>query len=831
MEEEKKKSRFHVPGKWRRRFVRIVAVIIGLYILLLVSLSIYVSSSKERLLGFLNAKMKETILGELKINNADITIWRTFPDIGITLENVTISDSFYHRPFIKAEEITARAGFIGLLGNRLKIGSVTVKNAVLHSFTDANGYSNNYVLMPHKKDTANAGKSKKPIVLKNFNLENVTVVLEDVIRKKRYAGRIDDADVDMRFTGSKYHITFDEDLMLRGLGFNLPQGYWLENQRIQAKWKLIYDTSGVLTINESKVKIQGQPFLIKGEFDFKRKSQFHIDASTKGIEYASALTILKPKTRNRLDKINLTEPVDVNVSLTGPLAKKGDPAVKVDFVTTENNITTPVVNLTNCSFKGNYSNQVDSRIAPNDSNSKIIVTGFTSNWGQIKMSTPTIAITNLSKPTIQFEFNTACTMAQLDETLLSETFDFTEGSAKLYLAYNGPLIPDPSLLNLLNAKIEIENGTMVYVPRNITFSSCNGAIAIAGNTLAMNNFRCNVNASRFTVNINGSDLNRYSKKEAGKASINCSVYSPSVDLNDFKTLFANKGAAKIKKKGGVGSVITSVDDALENGDMHVILKADKVALHNFKATNVNASMLFEDNDWGIQKASLQHADGSFDLSAKVHQVNNNYHQAVVNADLSQINVKKLFYAFDNFGQTSITSGNLQGIMNAKANLAVGVNNAGKLLTNSLNGKLYFSLKNAALTNFKPLLNIQQYVFKNRDLNNVQFAELKDTFDIKNGDVYIRRMPVQSSAITMYIEGVYSTANRTDILIQVPLSSLTNKPGDKDFKKIDRDKLNDPGRSINLRAKDGDDGQIKISLDLFNKYKREKRRKQREKDKE
>jgi len=342
MEEEKKKSRFHVPGKWRRRFVRVVAVILGLYVLLLVSLSIYVSSSKERLLGFLNAKMKETILGELKINNADITIWRTFPDIGITLKNVTVSDSFYHRPFIKAEQITARAGFMGLLGNKLKIGSVTVKNAVLHSFTDINGYSNNYVLMPHKKDTASTARNKKLIVLRNFNLENVTIVLEDVIRKKRYAGRINDADIDMRLTGSKYHITFDEDLMLRGLGFNLPQGYWLENQRIQAKWKLVYDTSGVLTINKSKVKIQGQPFLIKGKFDFKRKSQFHIEASTEGIKYASALTILKPKTRAKLGSINLTEPVDVNVSLTGPLSKKGDPAVKVNFVTPENNIKHPL---------------------------------------------------------------------------------------------------------------------------------------------------------------------------------------------------------------------------------------------------------------------------------------------------------------------------------------------------------------------------------------------------------------------------------------------------------------------------------------------------------
>src|SRR6478736_627189 len=100
--EEKKKFRLPVSGKFRRRFVRVVAVIVGLYVLLLVSISVYVSSSREKLLGFVNEKMKETILGELKIDKADISVWQTFPDIGITLNNVVLSDSFYHRPFLKA---------------------------------------------------------------------------------------------------------------------------------------------------------------------------------------------------------------------------------------------------------------------------------------------------------------------------------------------------------------------------------------------------------------------------------------------------------------------------------------------------------------------------------------------------------------------------------------------------------------------------------------------------------------------------------------------------------------------------------------------------------
>ena len=117
------KKKFHLPvsGKIRRRFVRVVAVIIGLYVLLLISISIYVSSSKEKLLAFVKEKMSETILGELKIDKADISVWQTFPDIGITLSNVVLSDSFYRRPFLKAGAISAKIRFIDLIGKKIKI--------------------------------------------------------------------------------------------------------------------------------------------------------------------------------------------------------------------------------------------------------------------------------------------------------------------------------------------------------------------------------------------------------------------------------------------------------------------------------------------------------------------------------------------------------------------------------------------------------------------------------------------------------------------------------------------------------------------------------------
>lgn len=636
---------------------------------------------------------------------------------------------------------------------------------------------------------------------------------------------MDDADIDASLSGTKYRITIDGDIFLRGLGFNFPQGYWMENQQLSGKWKLEFDTSSkVLSINESKIKIQAQPFIIKGKFDFKQ-AQFNINATTKEISYAAGLSVLKPKTRAKLSAMNVSEPVDVTASVSGSLSSKGDPSVNVDFKTEDNNITTPVVNLSNCNFSGSYVNQLNTSIEPGDPNSAVIIKSFTSKWADIQLNAPKIVVTNLTTPAIKFIFYTQCTLPQLDEALGSNTLDFIEGNAKLYLAYNGPLIPDPLLLNLLNAEIQIENGKIVYLPRDVTFSDCNGKLFIIGNNLTMHNFKCDVNTNHFTINLDGKNLNRISGKESGHATLDCDVYSPSVNIGDFRSIFT-KAAASSKKRKSFITTFNVVDDALENGTVNVGLKAQQLALDKFRASNAMANLSFNGDTWEIQKAYLQHADGSLDLKAKVHQVSDVLNQANIQVNLQHMNVRKLFYAFNNFGQTSITYNNINGIMTAKANIDADINRSGKLVTSTINGKMDFSLKDASLINFKPILGIQKFVLKNRDLNNIQFTELSDTFDIKNGDIYIHRMPVISSALTMYIEGVYSFADRTDILIQIPFSSLKSNPDD--FRSIDKNAK--PGSSVNLRARTGSDGQVKIELDIFNKYKKEKRHREKKKAK-
>ena len=84
-------------------------------------------------------------------------------------------------------------------------------------------------------------------------------------------------------------------------------------------------------------------------------------------------------------------------------------------------MTTPVINFNNCNFTGNFINQVNTPLPLTDDNSRVKINSFEVIGADIQLKAQNIAVTNLLKPVIQFEFFSQCTLPQLDEQLSSST--------------------------------------------------------------------------------------------------------------------------------------------------------------------------------------------------------------------------------------------------------------------------------------------------------------------------------------------------------------------------------------------------------------------------
>jgi hypothetical protein len=79
------------------------------------------------------------------------------------------------------------------------------------------------------------------------------------------------------------------------------------------------------------------------------------------------------------------------------------------------------------------------------------------------------------------------------------------------------------------------------------------------------------------------------------------------------------------------------------------------------------------------------------------------------------------------------------------------------------------------------------------------------------------MEIESTVLTLFVEGIYDLKGKSDISIQVPLSNL--KKREDDYKLENKGADAKGGASIFLRGQPGDDGNIKFKLDVFKRLRK------------
>ncbi|MEO6734671.1 MAG: AsmA-like C-terminal region-containing protein, partial [Ferruginibacter sp.] len=269
----------------------------------------------------------------------------------------------------------------------------------------------------------------------------------------------------------------------------------------------------------------------------------------------------------------------------------------------------------------------------------------------------------------------------------------------------------------------------------------------------------------------------------------------------------------------LASAASKIDAVLEKASFHVNLDAASLLYRKFEASKVNADVLLLEDKYIIKNVSMNHAGGSMNLNGSLVRQKANYLQAALNASMNNVDVGKVLKAFDNFGQDAILSQNLDGKLTSKVSAGLGLDEEGKVFPASVTSTIDFSLKDGALINYEPVKKLQSFLFKNRDFENIRFAELNNRLEVSNREIKINRMEIQSTVLSFFVEGLYSMKGNTDISIQVPINNLKKRDADYNPENIGTNKK--AGRSIFIRGRPGSDGNVSFKLDLFNKYKKEK----------
>ncbi|HEX8332979.1 MAG TPA: AsmA-like C-terminal region-containing protein, partial [Segetibacter sp.] len=396
------------------------------------------------------------------------------------------------------------------------------------------------------------------------------------------------------------------------------------------------------------------------------------------------------------------------------------------------------------------------------------------------------------------------------------------GMGTMNISYKGPIAKNNNTNSFLNGVITFNKGLLLYAPRDVELTNVNGRIVFKSSDVFVENIQAEVLNTKIVMEGEAKNLLTLISTEPNKAIINWSVYTTSINSASFAYLLRPRKktiTVVTDNNNALERSARQIDEVLERGSVNVSLKADRLIYKKFDANNAVAYISLLHDSYIIHKVSMEHAGGQMDINGSLQSQKENYHQAKVSVNMNNVDVSKTLAAFDNFGQDGITSESLKGKLTSQINATIGLDNDGNAHPGTLEGVVDFSLKEGALINYEPIKKLQNFLFKNRDFENIKFAELKNRLEVKGDEVKVNRMEIQSSILSMFIEGTYSMKGTTDLSIQVPLSNLKGRDSTFVPENIGTDKTG--GRSVFVRGRPGKDGNVEFKLDLFNRFRKDK----------
>jgi hypothetical protein len=529
---------------------------------------------------------------------------------------------------------------------------------------------------------------------------------------------------------------------------------------------------------------------------------------------------MPPKLAHAISIVDIDKPLNASAFITGPL-KGGDPKVYVTWQANTVNLKTIFTDFEQANFSGFYSNEVVAGLPRKDPNSEIEINDFTANWHGLPVRSKNIKILDLNQPLLSCDLSSNFPLTQLNELMGSKTLYLNQGEGNVQLNYVGPLVKNDHTNSFLNGTVSFKDALIEYIPRRVEMKKVNGRLVFKNSDVLIENLQCEVLNNSITMDGQAKSLLTLINTQPDNANINWNIHMPIMNLGSFLYMFKSKepGKRSLAKRSTLQTIADKIDDLIERGRFQVKLNAGKLIYKNFEGTNALADITLLNDRYIINNVSMDHAGGHF--AAKGNLLNRtNYYQANVKVHMENVDVSRVFAGFNNFGQDGLTAQCLEGKLSTDIEASMKIDNDGHVIPSTIVSQVDFSLKDGALNNYEPIKKLQRLIFKNRNFDNIRFAELKNRLEISNQEVKINRMEIQSSVMSIFIEGVYNKKGTTDLSIQVPLSNLKKRDDDYNPENIGVDKKG--GKSIFIRGKPGEDGNIKFKLDLFKKYNKEKK---------
>lgn len=413
--------------------------------------------------------------GDVSFEQAEISLWRDFPQAAVVIRKVKLVDSMYQQhqtPILLADELIGTLSLKNWRKKQFAIKSLTFKKGAFYLHKDQTGYSNLKGIFQAKDTTSKV----PPLVKVNMkhlivNLKEFDFHITDEIKSTSIHGTAKTLTAQLFFQDAAIKANIAMDMAMKEMVFKKEKGAFIANSRVKGRFDA--------TLQDKKITIE--PFDLKvNEHDFKFSGDIFADKSApdqlilenQKTDFVNILPLLPIKTRKKIKPYRVLKPFYTKTTIT--LHPNVPAFVTIDFDMPHNKVLVRDLIFRQASIKGKFINRIydDKRaFSEGRKNIRLELYQLQAKYKGFQLKTKDALIT--STPTTKGQIKAIASISgkakSISQWFENERFFFDKGNFNLRAGIDGSLNDMDQIIIDSYADLEIEDLSVVYQPADAVF--------------------------------------------------------------------------------------------------------------------------------------------------------------------------------------------------------------------------------------------------------------------------------------------------------------------------------------------------------------------------
>ena len=769
-----------------KKSLKITSIVVGVIFLFVAILIALAWIFEDTIAKYAVDQINKQINTQIEYKDLRFSLIKRFPHASLQFTDVKakeVTPFAKKNDLLRAKNIFIQFSIWDLITGDYVVKKVEVENARVRMRVFANGTDNFQIIKESKDTTTSEFKFK----LNSIKFKNVDFGYADYQSNQHYRVLFKNCRAKGNFSQDNYSLKLDGPLYLYDVSYDSVQ--YIKNKEAYANLQFDVDNKkGSYTIKKGSLVINKIPFNVDGRVVYSdREKAINCTVTGDNLKLHSFIEELPSDQKAYFSKFESSGDFKFNLKIKGSF--NGPKPLSIDLVTDlrngkitnkENNLSLDDVNFSLKYTNGSDGTMNSSGLSFNNFSARLKSGVFKGKFN----------VKNLNKPKIDTDFKGEVDLSDLGQFLKNDAITSMSGKLqvdakiKINLRSWDNITANDFLNSESSGKIILTNGNIQMKSYPLPIKITKSDFAFSKSDILINEMKGTIGGSDFALDGSFVDILPFFFIENQKIQIDATLTSSYLN---FDELMKSEDS-----KSKTGKTLSFSD----NINFVIRLKNNKLKFGKFDATDISANLTMNNKLLSISNLKLSVFGGTIKASGQVNGRGANHKfLTTVRADINQVNVSKLFYSFNNFGQKDdgLTDKKINGTVSSSIQMSAVWNPDLTPDMELLRASIDCSVENGELNNYQTLNALAKFV-KVEDLEHVRFKTLKNKFEIHDSKIIIPEMEINSNAMNLQLSGVHKFNNDIDYHVKVRLSEILSKKAraakkeNEDFGDIEDDGL-------------------------------------------